>query len=177
MKENNQNVNEINELLLDKSLEISETEGFRYISFKIKNERYGIEVSKIIKIINEHKITKIPDLPEFISGIIQLKSTIIPIISLISRFDMGDEEYKGSIVVVEIKEQHIGFLVGEIEGIKQINNNDIVDVPRIFINRGINYFAGIGIINGNSTVTFLDTEKILKEEEIEQIESIRQGKD
>ncbi len=170
---NNQDLDKINELLVnaEESTDINE---FKYISFLIKNERYGIEVSRILKIVQKQDVTKIPDLPAFVMGVIQVKNAVIPIVSLQSRFGINGNMEDGSIVIVSIKGQDIGLMVDKIEGIKGINRDNVVDVPKIFIKKGINYFAGIGILNEKNVVTFLDTDKILKEEEIKQIEHIKQ---
>ncbi|MCD6246053.1 purine-binding chemotaxis protein CheW [candidate division WOR-3 bacterium] len=174
MKRNkNNDIEKINELLVETE-ETQDKNEFKYISFSIDKEKYGIEVERILKIVQKQEITKIPDLPPFVMGIMQMQNRVVPIVSLTDRFGLEGNGTEGSVIIVSIQGQEIGLMVDKIEGIKGINRENIVDVPKIFIKRGISYFAGIGILEDSNIVTFLDTDKILKEEEIKQIENIKQ---
>ncbi|NIA23798.1 MAG: hypothetical protein GWP03_06555, partial [Proteobacteria bacterium] len=89
-QENNRDIEKINKLLVETE-EIQDTDEFKYISFNIDKEKYGIEVGKILKIVQKQEITKIPDLPTFVMGIIQIQNRVVPIVSLTDRFGLGGE--------------------------------------------------------------------------------------
>ncbi len=140
----------------------------RYLTFLIEKESYGIEVRYITEIIGIQPITKIPELPEYVKGIINLRGKIIPVMDVRLRFKKEPREYndRTCIVVVDISDVSIGLIVDSVSEVLTIPEQDIVDPPSM--NRGFNnrYIKKIGKV-GNEVKLLLDCGKLLTEDELE----------
>ncbi len=161
--------------VFDNAFELEEdTQKDRYLTFLIGSECYGIEIRYVTEIIGIQAITAIPELPEYVRGIINLRGKIIPVIDVRTRFKKEAREYndRTCVIVVDIKEVSIGLIVDSVAEVLTIPEQDIVDPPQV--NRMNNrYIRKIGKV-GNAVKLLLDCEKLLSETELEDIsESIQ----
>lgn len=157
--------------LFDDSVEQEDTQKDRYLTFIIGNECYGIEILYVTEIIGIQAITEIPELPEYVRGIINLRGKIIPVIDVRIRFKKDTKEYndRTCIVVVDIKDISIGLIVDSVSEVLTIPEQDIVDPPQV--NKVNNrYIRKIGKV-GNAVKLLLNCEMLLTESEIENIEN------
>jgi purine-binding chemotaxis protein CheW len=94
----------------------SEEHAGKYLTFKVAAEFYGIEILKVREIIGIIRITKVPRMPDYVKGVINLRGKVIPIIDLRLRFGLKPMEYtkRTCIVVVEVMTENAGFQVGVI---------------------------------------------------------------
>lgn len=103
----------------------------KYLSFFILDTLYSVELSSVIEIIGIQKITYVPNVPDYIKGVINLRGKIIPVIDMGKKF--GDrpleEDYKTCIIVVAISGEHIGFMVDMVSEVVTINNINISNLP------------------------------------------------
>lgn len=117
----------------------------QYVEFGIKDEQYAIRIQDIHEIIKIQNITPIPNMKEFVKGVINLRGTIVPVISLRCLFDMAEAEATKStrIVVVHHQEEAIGIMVDYVN--KVTTFSDIQLPPeRVGGVRG-GFFTGIGV--------------------------------
>jgi purine-binding chemotaxis protein CheW len=160
MAEMNDNVMEIEE----------DTQKGRYLTFTLGKESYGIEIQYVTEIIGIQTITQIPELPEYLKGIINLRGKIIPVMDVALRFKKEPREYndRTCIIVVDISELSIGLIVDSVSEVVTIPEQDIVDPPQM--NRGTanRYIKNIGKV-GNDVKLLLDCEKLLTEDELSDI--------
>ena len=123
--------------------------GSRYLSFVLHDEEYCIEILKIKEIMGMTDITSIPQAPDFIKGVINLRGQIIPIIDLRLKFEMSYKDYtdRTCIVVVELNYEGeitlMGIVVDSIQEVINIPEENISKVP--YINEKIksDYIEGI----------------------------------
>lgn len=153
------------------SIEVEEdTQKDRYLTFYIGDECYGFEIKHVTEIIGMQAITEIPELPEYVRGIINLRGKIIPVMDVRLRFKKDPLEYndRTCVIVVDIKEVSIGFIVDRVSEVLSIPEEDIVDPPQI--QKGINnkYIKKIGKV-GNAVKLLLDCEMLLTEQELESL--------
>lgn len=103
----------------------------KYLSFFILDTLYSIELSNVIEIIGIQKITYVPNVPDYIKGVINLRGKIIPVIDMGIKF--GDkpleEDYKTCIIVVYISGEQIGFIVDMVSEVVTINQENISTLP------------------------------------------------
>ena len=94
------------------------------VSFKIGNEEFAVDILSVQEINRISKITKVPNTPDFIEGVINLRGRVIPVIDLRVKLGMPRKEYgiNTRIVVVEINEQTVGFIVDEV--------NEVLRIPK-----------------------------------------------
>lgn len=144
---------------------IEDTQKGRYLTFIIGKEVYGIEIKYVTEIINMQKITEVPELPDYIKGIINLRGKIIPVMDVRLRFRKEPKEYndRTCIVVVDIEDISVGLIVDSVAEVISINDDDIVPPPDT--NTGFNnkYIKGIGKV-GDDVKLLLDCGKLLTDE-------------
>ncbi len=145
----------------------------RYLTFSIGNESYGIEVRYVTEIIGIQTITEIPELPEYVKGIINLRGKIIPVMDVRLRFKKEPRDYndRTCVVVVDIGDITIGLIVDTVSEVITIPEQDIVDPPQM--NKGFNnrYIKNIGKAGGDVKL-LLDCEKLLTADEIENLSEV-----
>ena len=139
----------------------------RYLTFSLDKESYGIEVRYVTEIIGLQPITEIPELPEYVKGIINLRGRIIPVMDVRLRFNKMPKEYndRTCIVVVDISDVSIGLIVDSVSEVITILEQDVVDPPSM--NKGFNnrYIKRIGKV-GTEVKQLLNCEKLLTYDEL-----------
>lgn len=147
-----------------------DTQKDRYLTFLIGEECYGFEIKYVTEIIGIQAITEIPELPEYVRGIINLRGKIIPVMDVRIRFKKESLEYndRTCVIVVDVSEISIGFIVDQVAEVMSIPEEDIVDPPQLHKGTGNKYIRKIGKV-GNSVKLLLDCEMLLSEQEAEEI--------
>jgi purine-binding chemotaxis protein CheW len=148
------------------SIELKE-ERIQLVSFKIGNEEHGIDVLKVREIIRMSNITRVPNTPLYIEGVINLRGKVIPIISLRMRFNLPDAENdsRTRIIVMDIDNELMGFVVDSVAEVIRIAISEIQPPPPIVV-VGIDQECISGVINhADRLLVLLDLEKIFSAEE------------
>ncbi len=161
-----------NEMLDRDTLDKEDTQKGRYLTFKLEKESYGIEIIHVTEIIGIQPITEVPELPDYIRGIINLRGKIIPVMDVRLRFKKSFREYndRTCVIVIDINELSIGLIVDSVSEVIAIPDTEIVAPPEI--NRGGNrYVKGIGKVHGEVKL-LLDCNKLLNDEESETLLNI-----
>ena len=145
-------------------LEEEDTLKDKYLTFTLGDEVYGIDISVVIEIIGIQKITSVPEVPEYVKGIINLRGKIIPVVDMRLRFRRQFREYtdRTCIVVVEI---HDGLIVDGVAEVLDIREQDVVPPPDLKASQN-KYIRGIGKLASN-VVMLLDWEKLFSGEDEE----------
>jgi purine-binding chemotaxis protein CheW len=147
-----------------------DTQKGRFLTFILGKETCGIEIKHVTEIIGIQAITELPELPDYIRGIINLRGKIIPVMDVRLRFRKEPRDYndRTCIIVVDIKDISIGLIVDSVAEVISISDQDIVEPPQL--NKGLNnkYIKNIGKV-GNDVKLLLDCEKLLTEDEVENI--------
>lgn len=155
--------------------------GPRYLSFFLGSEQYCIDILHIKEIMALVDITPVPQTPDFIKGVINLRGQIIPIIDLRLKFDMPEKENKKRtcIVVVELnyneKLTYMGIIVDTIKEVVSIAKENISSVPYINAKIKSEYIKGIAEINDSIKIV-LDITKILTSSEFVLVSELEQEK-
>ena len=141
----------------------------KYITFKLDKEEFGIEIQYVIEIVGLQKITQLPDMPEFIKGVINLRGLVIPILDVRKRFRLEEIPYndRTCIIVVSIQEAQLGLIVDEVSEVLDIPESQVSEPPKTSIHKS-RYIKGIGKV-GNNVKIILNIEKILSEEEMNEV--------
>lgn len=158
--------------LVNDLMEQEDTQKGRFLTFSLCNEIYGIEIKHVTEIIGLQPITEIPELPEYIKGIINLRGKIIPVMDVRLRFKKKSMEYNNRtcVIVIDIDTISIGLIVDSVSEVITIPDGDIVAPPDI--NKVANkYIKGIGKV-ANDVKLLLDCTRLLSEEETEMLDQI-----
>jgi purine-binding chemotaxis protein CheW len=150
-----------------------DTQKGKFLTFTLGNEGYGLEVKYVTEIIGVQEITEVPELPEYIRGIINLRGKIIPVMDVRLRFKKVFKEYndRTCIVVVDIEDLSVGLIVDAVSEVISIHDEDVVLPPDLNKGFGNKYIKGIGKV-GNEVILILDCNKLLNEDETENLENI-----
>jgi purine-binding chemotaxis protein CheW len=157
--------------IMENTVEMEEdTQKGRFLTFSLGDESYGIEINYVTEIIGIQPITEIPELPGYIKGIINLRGKIIPVMDVRLRFKKEPKEYndRTCVIVIDIKDVSIGLIVDSVSEVLTIQDEDIVESPKINKDFNNRYIKGIGKI-GNDVKLLLDCEKLLTENELEDL--------
>ena len=151
--------------------EAKDTLGDKYLTFKIGSESYGIELRFVTEIVVMQEITKMPDMPGYIRGVINLRGNVLSVMDMRSRFNFEQRDYDGRtcIVVVEVKGRLVGLIVDSVKEVLTIPADQVDPPPQNHTGFQSTYVKGMGKIEGKVTI-LLDTESILYEEETAQIQ-------
>ncbi len=147
----------------------------KYLTFSLAGEEYGIGIIQIKEIIGMMTVTSVPQTPEFVKGVINLRGKVIPVIDLRLRFGIESVEYteRTCIIVVEIETKTntviIGIVVDSVSEVLNINEQDIEDTPSFGTKLDTNYILGMAKTEGGVKI-LLDIDCVLTSSEISMIE-------
>ena len=153
---------------------IAEREG-KYLTFTLAEEEYGIGILKIKEIIGMLPITSVPQTPDFVKGVINLRGKVIPVIDLRLRFSMGEIDYteRTCIIVVEIDGQAgtvlIGIVVDSVSEVLNVKGEDVADTPTFGTKLDTEYILGMAKMEGGVKI-LLDINRVLSGEELAVLE-------
>lgn len=142
------------------------------VSFRLGQEEYGIEITKVQEIILMGEITKVPQTPEYIKGLINLRSSVIPIVDLRLRFGLPSQEptEETRIMVVNVTGKTIGIIVDAVSEVLRISGEQISPPPPTVAGLGRDYLTGL-VKLGNRLLILLDIDRILEGRESEVLET------
>lgn len=161
--------------ITDKTMEMEEdTQKGRFLTFSLDAEVYGIEIRYVTEIIGIQAITQIPELPDYVKGIINLRGKIIPVMDVRLRFKKEPRAYndRTCVIVIDIQEISIGLIVDSVAEVITIPEENMVEPPQMSKGISNRYIKKIGKM-GNDVKLLLDCEKLLSEDEAEKLENIQ----
>ncbi len=144
----------------------SESQIQQYVSFVLHGEEYGVPILSVHEIIRYTTLTRVPQSPEFIEGVLNLRGQVIPVVNLRDKFGLPEQETDRStrIMVVEVKGRVIGMVVDEVSEVMQIHSEDISPPPPMGTSVNTDFISGMGKV-GDKLMIILDINKILSAEE------------
>jgi purine-binding chemotaxis protein CheW len=152
--------------------EITETR--QYLTFKLGNEIFGIEVAKVREVLDFTTITAIPRTPDFMSGVINLRGSVVPVVDLRLCFQMSktDRTKNTCIVVVEVllegEPTVIGALADSVEEVIDLEPDQIQPAPRIGTQIRTDFIKGMGK-RDSQFIMILDIDRVFSAEELSTI--------
>ena len=142
------------------------------VSFKIGNEEFGVDINRVQEINRMMKLTEVPNSPDFVDGVINLRGRVIPVVDLRTRLNMVRAEHNSNtrIIVVELNSNTVGFIVDEVSEVLRIPK-EITEAPPDMVG-GVDsdYITSIGKLEDRLLI-LLDLEKILSTAEFNVLET------
>ncbi len=135
-----------------------------YLTFELASEGYGLEIRNVIEIIGVQQVTKVPDMPSHVIGVLNLRGKVIPIIDVRLRFQLEHREYdeRTCIIVVDVDGNSVGLVVDKV--------NEVVDIPQQNIEpppsagrSQTHYIQGLGKLNEQVKI-LLNTEALITDD-------------
>lgn len=137
------------------------------VSFNLANEEYGVEVLKVKEIIRMPNITRVPNMPPHVAGVINLRGKVIPVIALRKKFNLPEtaNDSRTRIVVMETAAELTGFIVDSVAEVLRISATDIQPAPQV-MTEVVEHECISGVINReNQLLVLLDLEKLFLRDE------------
>lgn len=137
------------------------------VSFIIDQEEYGVEVLKVREIIRMVSITHMPNAPDFVEGIINLRGKVIPIISMRRKFGLMEKEFDQytRVIIMDVGGELLGFTVDSVSEVIRISSDDIQQSPSVAAGSvGQEFISGV-INHGEKLLIVLDLDRMFTGEE------------
>jgi purine-binding chemotaxis protein CheW len=162
---------------MDQAMKAMKEKEGKYLSFSLGEEEYGIGILKIKEIIGMMPITKVPQTPDFVKGVINLRGRVIPIVDLRHKFGMEAIDYteRTCIIVVEIVTGsgtiRIGNIVDSVSEVLNVRGDQIEKPPTFGMSLDTNYILGMAKMESGVKI-LLDIDRVLGADEIEALEKV-----
>ncbi|MCH8269938.1 MAG: purine-binding chemotaxis protein CheW [Planctomycetes bacterium] len=160
----------------------------KFLTFRLGQEEYGVEILKVREIIGIIDVTPLPQTPDYVKGVINLRGKIIPVIELRAKFTLPTVEYteETCVIVMEVSEGdeseqfQMGVIVDSVNEVLDISRNQIEPAPRFGCALNTEYILGVGkvtIDDKEKVIILLEIDKVLTESEVESIRSASRSRD
>lgn len=143
----------------------------KFLTFKLVNEEYGLEILRVKEIIGIMTVTTLPQTPPFVKGVINLRGKVIPVIDLRLKFGLPEKEYdeKTCIIVVEVNcsnfDTQMGIIVDAVSEVLNVAIDDLEPKPNFGLSLNTDFILGMS--KGKDNVrTLLDINKVLSSDDI-----------
>jgi purine-binding chemotaxis protein CheW len=138
------------------------------VSFKLGNEIFGIEITKIQEIILVGEITHVPETFPYVKGLINLRSAVIPVIDLRVRFSLADTELtpESRIMVLHVGRRKIGIVVDSVNEVLRVTRQEISTAPPTVTSSGNEYMIGLVRLK-EGLLILLDVDRLFRDDEIQ----------
>lgn len=145
----------------------------KFLTYFLGEEEYGVDISQVREIIAMMKITPVPRTPKYVAGVINLRGSIIPVIDTRLRFEMPPLEYteQTAIIIIEINNVSIGFVVDKVEEVLTIDEANISEPPKFGTNINTDFIKNIARM-GEMVIMILDLEKLFEAEELSMLDAM-----
>ena len=142
----------------------------QYVVFKLAHEDYAINIMNVTEIIPFEEAVKLPNVPDFVEGVINYRGSVIPIICLQKKFSisLGKVDHNTRIIIINMEGKQVGFIVDEASQTMKIDDVQIDVTQNISSNIDMKYINGVAKID-DRLVILVDLERVLTEEEKEEI--------
>lgn len=153
---------------------------YQLVTFQLGEELYGVDIMDVKEIVKIQAIRSIPNAPYYVEGIFNLRSEIIPIISLHKRFrlkklDISDDvsgEFEGGFIILNIDGLKIGIIIDRIARVISVNKADIQSPPQMLSGIGTEYIHGV-VRQNNGYLIILDIRSLFNPKEMQKILDIQ----
>jgi purine-binding chemotaxis protein CheW len=149
-------------------------ENLHLVTFGLSGEEFGVDIMQVSEVIPVPRITRIPQAPKCVKGLINLRGKILVVIDLNKRlgFSPNETDSLSRIIIVEIKDTVIGMLVNSVKEVMLLPLSSVETTPETIKSKiNAEYLTGVGKV-GNRLLILLNLAKVLGEEEIEELSQL-----
>ena len=144
------------------------------VIFQLGGEEFGVEIMQVQEIIRMPEITRIPQSPEYVEGVINLRGKIIVVINLDTRFGLNSKELDDDsrIIIVEVGDNVVGMVVDSVSEVLRLASSNVEPAPEIISTKiQADYLKGVGKLDDRLLI-LLDLERVLSDEELSQVAAV-----
>ena len=139
---------------------IAEPEEF--LTFTLGTEEYGIEILKVQEIRSYEQVTKIANAPEFIKGVVNLRGTIVPIVDMRIKFNLGAADYTQftAVIILNVARRVLGMVVDSVSDVIALGSEQIRPAPDFSSSFDVEFITGLGTVDERMLI-LVDIEKLM----------------
>jgi purine-binding chemotaxis protein CheW len=151
-------------------------EATQYLTFKLSDEVFAIDISKVREVLDFTTVTKVPRTPEFMRGVINLRGSVVPVVDLRSKFGMTKTEktVNTCIIITEVTVDSettiLGALADSVQEVMDLESNQIEPAPKIGLRLKTEFIKGMGKQNENFII-LLDIDRVFSSEELASVQA------
>ncbi len=160
--------------LIDLVVDLDEDEDQRdkYLLFTMAKETYGIAIASITEIIEMQTITSLPDMPNYVKGVINLRGRVVPLVDLRLKFGLAERVYddRTCTIIINVENTQMGFIVDTVAEVQNLDKSAIDPPPEFETASGREQFVfGLAKMN-DEVIILLEASQILQKEELAVLE-------
>ncbi len=147
---------------------------YQMVSFILNNEEFGVDILKVQEIIKMVELTRVPNAPDFVEGVINLRGRIVPVIDLRKRFGLpsGEVDKNTRIVIASVNDLVVGFLVDKVREVLRVPKSVIEPPPDLTTSIHTDYITGVAKLEDRLLI-ILDLERILMASEKQELTQVK----
>lgn len=155
------------------------TEATQYLTFKLDQELFALEIGKVREVLDFTSITKVPQTPDYMRGVINLRGSVVPVLDLRLKFDMACAEstVNTCIIIVEVAMEGesvvMGAMADAVQEVLDLEPGQIEPPPRLGTRLNTGFIKGMGKHGGNFII-ILDIDKVFSAQELELVQESEQ---
>ena len=142
-----------------------------YLTFALGTEEYGVDILKVQEIRGVDSITRLPDAPDFIKGVINLRGLIVPVVDLRLKFKLSEASYDVTtvMIILNVADRTIGVIVDSVSDVIRFEANQVRPVPDLGSAIDRQFLTGLGMLEDRMLI-LLDIERLMTSEEMGLVE-------
>ncbi len=154
-----------------------ETSVSQFLSFSLGDDDYGVDILRVQEIRGWEEVREIPNTPDYIKGVLNLRNTVVPIIDLRVRFGQEQFEYNPTTVIIILsvesgdKQRTVGVVVDAVSDVLDIQHSDLQESPDFGAKVNTKYITSMAMFD-KTMVILLDTNKLLDPDELAALETL-----
>jgi purine-binding chemotaxis protein CheW len=153
---------------------------YQLVTFQLGDELYGVDIMDVKEIVKTQSVRPIPQAPYYVEGIFNLRSEIIPVVSLHKRFRLKmlelteeDDEDQGGFIILNIEGNKIGIIIDKINRVVTVQQDEVKPPPQMLSGIGSEYIQGV-IRQENGYLVMLDIRRLFNSKELQKLIGIEQ---
>jgi len=145
----------------------------QFVIYQLAGEQFGVDIAAVESIIKMQEIAAVPQVPEFVEGVTNLRGEVLPVIDLRKRFEIpaADDSEEERIVVVEIDGQNVGMIVDAVTEVLTLDEDAIEAPSALVIGSSVDFITGIAKVD-DQLVTIIDLRMVLLSDEALELTAI-----
>jgi len=146
--------------------------GQEFLTFRLGGEEYGIDILKVQEIRGYDSVTRIANAPDFIKGVINLRGTIVPIVDMRIKFNVGEATYNQFtvVIVLNVGSRVVGMVVDSVSDVVALTPEQIRPAPEFHASMNTEYLTGLGALDGRMLI-LVEIEKLMTSEQMALVDS------
>lgn len=150
----------------------------QYLTFDVANELYGVEILKVQEIRGWSAVTQMPNAPDFIRGVMNLRGSVVPIMDIRRRFNMPEIDFTPQtvVIVVNVQNRTIGMIVDKVSDVVDIEQSDVREAPDFGSAIDSSFLEGLSP-HGEDMVILLNVDEMMKGSDLIKVDDIIQNQE